>query len=113
LALLLLCAVNFSIMWSPLPPLALSFILRFLRLKPSTLILLASPAPPAVLLIFAPPLLFFFLARFSWFFLFSISMASRSGERNLNHWRAWGSSPTWVKAYYQWGRPKCMIISLK
>lgn len=85
LALLLLWAENFSSMWSPLPPLALSFIRLFFLLRPSTLILLPPALLSAAFASLAPPLLFFFFARFSWFFLFSISMASLSGDRNLNH----------------------------
>ena len=89
-----------------------SLIRRFFLLLPSSLIFSVKS-----LLVMAPVellrMLYFFCARVSWLLRFSMSMARRSGDRNLNHWSVYWSRPVFVNAYCQWGMPKCTIMSLK
>jgi len=108
LAVLQLWAAKASITYS-LPPFALSLSLLFFLLRPSTLILSLANLNWEFGL--TPPYLF--LLSYSCVRLFSMSIASLSGMKNLNQWSVCGSRPALVKAYCQFGIPKCIVISLK
>lgn len=108
LAVLQLYAENFSITAS-LPPLALRRMRLLFRFKPSILILSLANLYYELGLMFDV----FFFAIISRNFLFSMSMASRSGMKKRNHCSVCWSSPQLVKAYCQFGIPRCMTMTRK